>query len=194
MGQNKKLLVILVAIWLTSVAGGMSAVISYSNAPGAVGKPPSVWPVDCTIQRAHDHHTLLMFMHPRCPCSRASVNELARLLSQTGDILEAYVFLFQPVDESDNWSHTDLWEAATRIPGVNVRSDVGAATASQFAAKASGQVLLYDTEGRLQFSGGITAGRGHEGDNTGRSSIVSLVRGNGQPPNTCPVFGCPIVE
>ena len=195
MGRKKKLiLVIFTAIWLTGMVVGMSVVNSYSNTTGAVGEPPSAWPVDCAIPRAADRDTLLMFMHPRCPCSRAGLRELARILSQTGDRLEACVVFFQPDDKSDDWSHSDLWKFATRIPGVKVYSDVSAETASQFGAKTSGHVLLYDAEGRLLFSGGITAGRGHEGDNTGRSAVISLVRRERQPPNFCPVFGCPVVE
>ena len=40
----------------------------------------------------------------------------------------------------------------------------------------SGQTLLYDTKGHLVFSGGITGGRGHEGDNTGRESIEKYLQ------------------
>lgn len=183
-----------IVIWLIPVTTGMLVMISYSNTCGAVGTPPSEWPEDCAIQRDADRNTLLMFVHPRCPCSRASVQELARIMAQTGDRAAAFVLFFQPKDKPDNWSHTDLWEDATRIPEVKVISDYGAETATQFAAKTSGQLMLYDAAGRLLFAGGITAGRGHEGDNTGSSSVISLVRGFGQTLSSCPVFGCPIAE
>ncbi|MDZ4779362.1 MAG: hypothetical protein SGJ19_03815 [Planctomycetia bacterium] len=192
--KKRRIAVIFAAFWLTAVAIGMSMVISFSNTAGAIGKPLSEWPFDCPIQRAVERNTLLMFIHPRCPCSRASLRELAEILAQAGDGLEANVLFFQPVDEPDNWSHTDLWETATHIPGVKVKSDLGAATASQFGAETSGHVLLYDAKGRLLFSGGITAGRGHEGDNSGHSAVVSLVQGKAHLLNSCPIFGCPVVE
>jgi hypothetical protein len=37
-------------------------------------------------------------------------------------------------------------------------------------------VLSYDAAGTLRFSGGITASRGHEGANTGRTALTDLVR------------------
>jgi hypothetical protein len=50
--------------------------------------------------------------------------------------------------------------------------------------------LLYDTAGRLLFSGGITAARGHSGDNAGREAIVALLAGAPTDRTQTPVFGC----
>ena len=191
---KRQIVVILTALWLTAVTVGMSLVVRHSNTVSAIGKSPSTWPLDCQIQQDAARNTLLMFIHPLCPCTRASLRELARTLAQTGDRLDAYIVVFQPVNKPNNWSHTDLWNAATHIPSVKVISDVDSVIAFQFRVQTSGHVLLYDTTGQLRFSGGITAGRGHDGDNIGHSAIVSLVRGKGQYSNTCSVFGCPIVE
>ena len=60
--------------------------------------------------------------------------------------------------------------SAAEIPGVEVVSDEDDAQSAAFGAAVSGQTLLYDREGRLIFSGGITAARGHAGDNAGRSA------------------------
>ncbi len=48
---------------------------------------------------------------------------------------------------------------------------------AELGSSTSGQVLLYDPSGRLAFSGGITAARGHVGDNAGSDAIVGLVMG-----------------
>jgi hypothetical protein len=66
--------------------------------------------------------------------------------------------------------------------------------ARQFHATTSGQTLLYSPAGSLMFSGGITAARGHEGDNVGESTIVALLTGKPTDVVRTPVFGCPIVE
>ena len=50
------------------------------------------------------------------------------------------------------------------------------------------------------FAGGITASRGHSGDNAGRSVLVALLHGAGPRPggpvarHTSPVFGCPLTN
>ena len=63
-----------------------------------------------------------------------------------------------------------------------------------FHAATSGQAVLYDPQGRLLFSGGITASRGHSGDNAGRSSIVSLVHAGVPDRTETSVFGCPLFD
>ena len=66
--------------------------------------------------------------------------------------------------------------------------------AKSFGTFTSGQTLLYDSAGRLLFKGGITAYRGHSGDNEGRSLITALLRGDAPAqiklPVAMPVFGC----
>jgi hypothetical protein len=76
------------------------------------------------------------------------------------------------------------------MPGVRVFVDRDGAEAKRFGVATSGQVLFYDAQRRLRFTGGITAGRGHAGDNAGADAIVSLVdHGTTVEPET-PVFGC----
>lgn len=104
----------------------------------------------------------------------------------------AYVLLLKPAGASDDWEKTDLGKSAASIPGVNVVVDDDGVEARRFCAITSGQTILYDTEGRLLFSGGITGSRGHSGDNAGRSAIVSLLNtGEAERAETF-VFGCPL--
>lgn len=182
---------------------GFGALNWYANAAGETGALHNNWPADCNIQPAAEGHTLLMFLHPQCPCSRASVSELARLMANVGGQVDARVYFFQPSGKDAAWTQTDLWNSAAAIPGVQVQADADARLARQFGAAVSGHAVLYDAAGQLLFSGGITASRGHEGDNAGRSAIVDLVRGLSVPgphtqrteprPQSTPVFGCPIV-
>ena len=62
--------------------------------------------------------------------------------------------------------------------------------ARRFGSSASGQVLLYNPQGKLLFSGGITASRGHSGDNDGRTAIVALLTQGQAAKDETPVFGC----
>jgi len=100
------------------------------------------------------------------------------------------VIFYVPADSNEDWAHTDLWKAATKIPDVRLTADPDGNIARQFGARTSGQTLLYDLHGKLAFSGGITAARGHSGDNDGRDSIVALLLGKTPIRHITPVFGC----
>jgi len=132
-----------------------------------------------------------MLAHPHCPCTRASIGELARLMAQAQGRVTAYALFVKPAGSSDDWENTDLWRNAAGIPGVNVVVDDGV-EAQRFHAVTSGQTVLYDAEGHLLFSGGITGSRGHSGDNEGRSAIVSLLNTGEAERAETSVFGCPL--
>jgi hypothetical protein len=112
-------------------------------------------------------------------------------MAQAQGRVTAYVLFVKPSGSADDWEKTDLWQSAASIPGVTVVVDDGA-EAQRFHAVTSGQTALYDVEGRLQFSGGITGSRGHSGDNAGRSAIVSLLNTGDAERTKTSVFGCPL--
>ena len=58
--------------------------------------------------------------------------------------------------------------------------DPGGAEARRFGVATSGHVLLYDTRGDLIFSGGITPGRGEQGDNAGPGGVARPDHGRGR--------------
>lgn len=174
-------------IWM-----GFSLLWDYENAPGPIASPPLRWPSNSRINLATDRATLIMLTHPHCPCTRASIGELARLMAKTQDRVTAYILFFKPARASDDWERTDLWQSAASIRGVNVVADEGGVEARRFHAFTSGQTLLYDSDGVLMFSGGITGSRGHSGDNAGESAIVSLLTtGEAELAETF-AFGCPL--
>lgn len=137
---------------------------------------------------------MLVFAHPRCPCSRATLGELAVLMAQAHGRVQAHVWFYRPENLPPGWEKTDLWHSAAAIPGVSVACDVGGAEARHFHARVSGQTLLYAADGRCRFSGGITAARGHSGDNGGRSAVLALLDHAAMESVTAPVFGCALFE
>src|SRR5205823_12162921 len=97
---------------------------------------------------------------------------------------------YTPRDTGDDWRQTDTCRNAAQILGVTVVSDVDGQEAERFGAETSGHAFLFDPNGRLLFSGGITASRGHSGDNAGESSIVSLIDNHSASRARTFVFGC----
>lgn len=164
----------------------------YENGPGSVGAVPATWPVESVVSPAPDVHDLVVLVHPRCPCSRASLEELDRLVASCGERLAVHVLLYRPGDEESGWTRGDLRARAEAIPGVTCLEDPDGREAERFGARTSGHVSLYDPAGRLAFSGGITGSRGHAGDNAGRRAIAAIVDGRRTADAATPVFGCPL--
>jgi hypothetical protein len=185
---------IALAVWLPGVTYGFSVLWRYSMTPGHPASPPAKWPLQVSLQRNPTEATLLMFAHPQCGCSRASLGELAIIMAHAQEKISANVFFYVPHDEPIDWAKTDLWETAEKIPGVTVIADTGNNYAARFGVFTSGQTLVYDSNGRLIFNGGITASRGHSGDNYGRDAIIALLQDHlaklTPPPVISPVFGC----
>lgn len=102
----------------------------------------------------------------------------------------AYVIFVKPESLSAEWGKSDLWTSAGSIPGVSVMEDDGGVEARRFHTLTSGATVLYDRNGKLLFSGGITSARGHAGDNAGRSAIVSLLETGEASQRHTQVFGC----
>ena len=174
------------------VGVGLSFLWPYENSQGAAAAPPSHWPDASRIKPAPGRATLVMLNHPQCPCSRASIEELDKLMAHCQSRVDAYVVLMRPIGFSDAWVKTDLWRNASKIPGVSVLVDQDGIEAKRFQAVTSGQVILYGADGRLLFSGGITGSRGHVGDNAGEAAIESLINTGSAEADHSSVFGCPM--
>lgn len=181
------------ATWLASIAFGMRVLLKYDNAPGRVALTPINFPAQSAISLATDRPTLIMLAHPRCPCTRASLGELAQIMAELHGRVKAYVVFAKPADAGADWNGTGLWRCATAIPEVTAIGDDNGREAQRFGAETSGHVLLYGTDGRVLFSGGITQSRGHAGGNVGESAIVSLVKYQRAARAETPVFGCSLV-
>jgi hypothetical protein len=109
-------------------------------------------------------------------------------------LVNANVFFVKPREFSEEWGKTDLWNSATSIPGVKVMIDEDGVEAGLFRSLTSGQVMLYGTNSRLLFTGGITSSRGHAGDNAGRSAILSWLTSGSAATKQTAVFGCPLFK
>jgi hypothetical protein len=182
------------ALWLAGVGGGAKMMWDYETTSGAPGSPPPRWPAASRVKRRPGRATLLLMAHPQCPCSRATIGELSTLVTQLGERPTVYVLVFKPRDFPSGWERSDIWTAAARIPGVSVRADEDGEEAARFGAATSGQAVLYDAEGRLQFSGGITNARGHRGESAGYRRILALATGGVADATTSRIFGCALAD
>ena len=183
-----------VALWLAVVCVGLGMVAAYDNRPGVSAIAPASWPGASRLAQTAAVPTLVMVVHPRCDCSRASIGELAELRARAAVKPRAYVASLKPEGLAEDWDVTGLRRAAMRIPGVKVVRDEGGLESRTFGARTSGQTYLYAPDGRLLFSGGITSARGHAGDSVGRSAILSLLNHTPAAVSSSSVFGCSLTS
>ncbi|QDT49538.1 hypothetical protein Pan258_35900 [Symmachiella dynata] len=184
---------ILTVMWCVIIGIGLTWIWEHEATPGEVTQSPTQWPTDSRVERNSNHLTLIVFAHPRCPCTRASLNELALIMSRCSGRIDTRVLFYRPAGFVAEWEQTDLWDSAQSIPGVNVAIDESGSEAKRFGATTSGYSLLYDRSGQLVFHGGITGSRGHCGDNPGRAAIESLALNGESDRNHTFVFGCPLL-
>jgi len=177
-------------LWMVVVGVGLGQLWAYAQTPGPAARASAAWPAATRLVRDAHRPTLLVFAHPQCPCSRATIGELALLLTQVRDRMTTYVIFYRPLNAEPGWEQTDLWRSAAAIPGVQILRDDDGADAAVFGAATSGQTFLYDAEGKLIFSGGMTSARGHSGDNVGRSTLTALLNGGRSATTQTSVFGC----
>ena len=187
-------LIVFAAIWVVALGFGMGALHNFASTPGNPGAPLPTWPRDTRLVPSHELATLVMLAHPHCPCTGASLGELAKLMTRLKGQLVAHVVFVQPRGAAHGWGKTDIASRAEAIPGVEVHVDRDGAEARRFGAKTSGQTLVYDAGGTLRFSGGITGARGHEGDNAGEDDIVELIEHATSSQTSSRVLGCALFD
>lgn len=180
------------SLCITGAVVGVRLLAAYENTPGTAGAPPRNWPVESKLAGPKDEPTLLMVVHPRCPCSAASLRELEQVLAHAAGKFVTRIIFATPPGAPRGWELGSLWEQAKAIPGVEVVRDDECEESRRFAAETSGHTLLFASDGRLLFSGGITGARGHSGDNAGRESLLALLNTTPGALSSTPVFGCPL--
>jgi hypothetical protein len=183
-----------VTAWLAAIGAGFGWLAAYESRPGVAGQPPGTWPDDSRLTRANQKWTAVMFLHPRCPCSQASLQEFAVLNSQAEGHLRAILVICKPEGVREGWEQTTTWKEASTLEHVERYVDEGDEERRRFGTLTSGQLVVYDPGGRLRYSGGITAARGKVGPSKGRLNVQTLLRG--REPSCCEgvVYGCPLTE
>ena len=183
-------------VWVVMTLAGLMALWNYSYSKAGPVEFFERWPSDSRIPRPHGTSNLVVFIHPRCPCSIATLVELARIQNDLNHHAKVNisVVMWQPV-HGMLWSESAAHSVCRNITSATVINDRGGIEAKRFTATASGTCFLFDEDGRLQFCGGLTQSRGHVGESLesnillkvtqqGRQSIVTEL------PVSTPVYGC----
>lgn len=169
-------------VWLAAVAGGFGVWERYDTTAGAAAEPCDAHPPPT------GRWQLIVFAHPKCPCTRAMLRELDELRRAAPDCTIRVRFV-RPAESADGWERGETWDATARLPGVEVECDRDGNEARQFGARTSGYAVLVTPGGDVVFRGGLTRGRGREGESPGRRAVLEWVA-NGTGPAALPAYGC----
>lgn len=184
-------LFIVITLWLSAAVAGAVALTRYKSTPASstAPSPGEALPSTSTIHLAADRPTLVVTVHPHCPCTKATFTELEKFLTRQHGKVAALLLFVQPEGEDASFIQGALWDRAGQWPGVQRSVDIDGTESKRLGATASGTALLYAADGTLLFRGGLTVARGHEGDSPGAERMTALLAG--QPAlSTAPVFGC----
>lgn len=181
--------------WFLFVFAGFYLLEIYSNSPGMSGPQPIHWPTNQSeLVFEKGHEKMVVFIHPRCPCSRATLVELSKLVSRFPHRFDLDIVFYHPLTADAKWFNTTNWDLAKGIPNAVLHSDPDGKLAMKFGALTSGHTLLFNSEGFRVFSGGITGARGHEGDNLGTDAITNYLTHQVIPTQQTRVFGCALFK
>lgn len=182
---------VVLVLWTIAVMIGVALWWRYESHPGERGIAPRKWPASSRIARNANGATLLVFLHPNCPCSKATVHSLQNVLATLPGTPPQIIFVIRPA-ASDDWRARSLIAQAADTSGARFFYDDDESEIRRFATRVSGHVLLYDKRGSLAFDGGVTAQRGQEGPNLSEDRLRALLNGPGGTPIQTVVFGCPL--
>lgn len=183
-----------IVVWFCGIVAAFALVWQYKSTPGASIEPPEVWPAAATIHPAAGMPNLLLFAHPQCPCTRASMAELSRIADALKGKAKIHVVLVRPRSTGPGFEDGAIADRAATVAGAEVLIDPGGEQADLFGAAVSGSTVLYSPEGKLLFRGGLTTARGHEGQGPAFDRILALASGGASERNDAPTFGCDLKE
>jgi hypothetical protein len=178
--------------WLIMLAGGLLYFNKYETTPGVTRPSSNRWPSGGAVTFSPGKVNLVVFAHPRCPCTRASLAELKSLLKDCPAPVSAHILFWVPPNASSPWTTSDLWKQAEAIANVQLVADEGGQQAQCFGATTSGHLMIFASDGTRIYSGGLTNGRGRRGNDSGLAAIRSLIIQQRPLPTETAVYGCPL--
>jgi len=185
---------IIAAVWLLMVMASLCAMTADTDRPGAMGAAPKLFPSGTQIKLAQDRPTLIIALEPSCACSSATIGEFERVIARASKSVATFVLITAPKAKPKLWEDFAASDRMQHLPGTVLINDQDGSMAHLFGLETSGHTLLYDTKGNLKFSGGITNGRGHEGQNIAESYLEKLINHPEMEAKSFPVFGCHLAK
>ncbi len=181
--------------WTGLVIAGFGSLLSYEATPGSSDKLAIVaWPSSSALNKANGEPTIVVFAHPDCPCTRASLDGLADLMARKNKYsARLIVDIVEPRGLKVDLQKSSIAQSARRIKGAEIVVDPDGAEARRFGAETSGHTVVFSGKGQFLFSGGLTTFRGHYGPSAGLDAVSDILDTGQSTILSAPVYGCSLL-
>jgi hypothetical protein len=174
------------ALWAGGLVAAWGALLDHAYQPA---KTAAVIAPQTKIESGVGYRVLL-FAHPLCPCTRATLHELNETITRIAPATHVQVVFVTAGLDPKSIERSALETLARELPNVDVQFDNTGDVARTYGATVSGEVVAFNPAGDLIFQGGITPARGHQGDALGQQQLEQLVTGKSNDFCAAPVYGC----
>ncbi|MDA8792481.1 hypothetical protein N9N67_04500 [Bacteriovoracaceae bacterium] len=182
---------IFICIWSIGIISGLVITYEYSLGSGEKSQLKSSWPNESSLKFNPGKYNLVMFLHPECTCSKASLFHFKEILSEIKhDNLDSKIIFTMPKEKEKEWINSALVKEVKEAGSIQLIFDQSSEEFKRFDAKTSGQAFLFSPSKDLLFNGGITDSRGHIGYNQGEDFIINTLNKRGLASKDVDVFGC----
>lgn len=164
---------------------GMVLVSRREFIPSPVAQGATTWPAAAPIPISLERPTLVMFVHPECPCSIQSMEALSRILQGFGEQVDAHLVFYTWDPSEPDPRDGKLWRSAEVLSSVTLHADRGGRITDLFHVTSSGHALLYGG-GKLLYSGVLST----SSDDTGMPAIIRHLEGAHS--RTSPIADTPV--
>jgi hypothetical protein len=167
-------LALLIAGWGAALVAASWTMVRFEATAGPVQTAPSEWPLQTSLKPPSTAPAILAFLHPRCSCSEATIDELEKLLRKRSAV--ATVVITCPANCGPEWKTASIVNRAKSLPGVQLVFDPEGIESRRFGASTSGFIAAYSPGGKLLYAGDIAKARGVVGDNSGVRRLGEQIR------------------
>lgn len=178
-----------VTLWVGGITAAFCTLQRYSMSDGPARAPGGEIGAFFAAHRQPGRPLLVMAVHPLCPCTDASLDELGDLLARSHGACDAVLLQYHPLHGTPEWP-VDTSPRKLGGVGVKVLLDHGGKIAAALGAETSGHLVFMDAQGTVRFHGGLTVARGHHGRSPAQDAILEIIGGGRPVLVSAPVFGC----
>ncbi len=185
-------------VWVTSLAYGFLLLLlhDFDARKAEPMKPIDLALVSQVVHRSDAVH-LIVAVHPKCPCTQNTLNELERLLAHATEEYYVTALAFVPTEHSSpedqrQWLVSTNIDSIQRLQHFEIVNDLGGEIAADLEMEISGTIAVLGKDGDTIFRGGITGSRSCVADNVGSQTLARILAGKTVSQTVTPVFGCSI--
>jgi len=188
----------MMVLWIASLGLALSLLARHHGAEGNPGATPAAWP-SAEPRLAPDGLEIMLFVHPRCPCTVRSIDAAASLrhmLEARGVQCGVRTVIRTPAvagEDDEAWRDSPTVGRLARLGPHRRQFDPGGSIADRWGAITSGHVAIFDASGRRLLDGGLNPARAHAEDPAVLRAIADRLTA-GLPVAARPVFGCRIPD